>query len=161
MDMSSDDNKTIIRFVVLLIIVLICCIGFYFATKYLVNKDDNSSNETKEVEINNSVAIIGTMLNKNESEYYVILYDKSSNNSYTYQGVVSSYTSKSDSLKVYTVDLGNGLNKPYYDKENTNPKASELKDLRFGDITVIKVLNNKIVNAYESLDDIKNVWKLS
>ena len=153
--MSNEDDKTIIRFVIILVIVLLCCVGFYFATKYIVNKEENETNETKEVEINNDVAIIGTMLNKKDNEYYVLIFDNNSKDIYTYQMLLSQYKAKDNSLKVYTVDLGNALNKPYYDKDNTNPKATELKDLRFGDITLIKVENKKITNAYESVDEVK------
>ena len=162
MDMSNDDDKVIFRFIIILVVVLVSCVGIFFATKYLVKKEDTTKEETsKEVEIDNSVAIVGTMLNKKENEYYVIIYDKKSSDAYTYSSLVTSYSSKPEHLPVYTVDLSNGLNSKYYSKEETNPKDENLNDLRFGDITLIKVTNKSITNAYESIDEIKNVWKLS
>ena len=160
--MSNDDDKVIFRFIIILVVVLVSCVGIFFATKYLVKKEDTTKEETsKEVEIDNSVAIVGTMLNKKENEYYVIIYDKKSSDAYTYSSLVTSYSSKPEHLPVYTVDLSNGLNSKYYSKEETNPKDENLNDLRFGDITLIKVTNKSITNAYESIDEIKNVWKLS
>ena len=162
MDMSNDDDKVIYRFIIILVVVLISCVGIYFATKYLVKKEDATKEETtKEIEIDNSVAIVGTMLNKKENEYYVIIYDKTSSNAYDYISLVSTYKTKENHLPVYTVDLSNGLNSKYYSKEDTNPKADNINDLKFGDITLIKVVNKSITNAYESIDEIKNIWKLS
>ena len=86
MEMSNEEDKTIKRFVIIMIIVLVFCVAMYFATKYLVNKDSETSNETtNEVQINNDVAIVGTMLNKKDSEYFVILYNKNDENAYNYQ----------------------------------------------------------------------------
>ena len=153
--MSNEDDKTIKRFIIIMLIVLAFCVGMYFATKYLVDKDNTTEEETtNEVQINNDVAIVGTMLNKNDSEYFVLLYNKKDDKAYEYQSLVSSNKTK---LNIYTVDLGNGLNSKYYDKDNTNTKADNINDLRFGDITLIKVKEGKIINSYESLETIKSV----
>lgn len=138
-----------------MIIVLTFCVGMYFATKYLVEKDSDTTNEEEQtIKINNDVAIVGTMLNKNDSEYFVILYNKKDDKAYEYQSLVSENKTK---LNIYTVDLGNALNNKFYDKDNTNTKADNINDLRFGDITLIKVKDGKIINSYESLEQIKNV----
>lgn len=158
--MSEDENKTIIRFVVILVIVLIICVGIYFATKFLVNKDNpTEENTTKEVEINNSVAIIGTMLKKNEDNYYVILYNSKSDKVNEYKSLISTYN-KSKKLSLYTVDLGNALNNRYYSETDTNPISNNIQDLKYGDITLIKVNNGTITNAYESIETIKKELKL-
>lgn len=158
--MSEDENKTIIRFVVILVIVLIICVGIYFATKFLVNKDNpTEENTTKEVEINNSVAIVGTMLKKNEDNYYVILYNSKSDKVNEYKSLISTYN-KSKKLSLYTVDLGNALNNRYYSETDTNPISNNIQDLKYGDITLIKVNNGTITNAYESIETIKKELKL-
>ena len=162
--MSNDDDKTIIRFVVILIIVLIACVGIYFATKYLVNKDSDtnttdSSKNTNEVEINNSIAIVGTMLKKKEDNYYVLLYNGKSDEVSKYKSIISSYSNKTTPL--YTVDLSSGLNSKYYSENETNPVSTNLEELKYGNVTLIKVNKGIITNAYESIETIKQELKLS
>ena len=125
--MKDEESKVIIKFIVMLVIVLVICVGIYFITKNVVNKDSEKSdntNETTESTISYDSAIIGTMLNKKDKEYYVILYDKSKDDSYKYTQLISKYSSKKDKLPLYNVDLSNAMNKPYYTTEKTNPTAS-------------------------------------
>ena len=162
--MKDEESKVIIKFIVMLVIVLVICVGIYFITKNVVNKDSEKSdntNETTESTISYDSAIIGTMLNKKDSEYYVIVYDKKGNNATNYSIAASKYAAGKDTIPVYTLDLSNGLNSKYKSTEGTNPKASNLEDLRFGEITLLKISNGKITNAYESFDEINKIWKLS
>ena len=163
--MNNEDDKTIKRFIIILIIVLAITVGIYFLTKYAVKKDTTSSADSKssstDVSIDYTKCIVGNMLNKNESEYYVILYDSNDSNKSTYTDMVTNYAKEDKHLAVYTVDLSNKLNTKYYTVDKTNPISDNVNDLKFGDITVIKVKDGKITNAYESVKDIKKVWKLS
>ena len=142
-----------------LIIVIIGVVGIYLLTKYVVKKDNatnNSSNTEEKNYIDPNTAIVGTMLNKSSDAYYVIIYDKTKDNATTYYSLVSTYKAKDKALKVYTVDLSNSLNKKYIATDNkTNPKATNLEDLKFGEVTLLKVKNNKITEAYETTDAIK------
>ena len=160
----TDEDKTIRNFIIIFVIVLLLAVGAYYFTRYVVNKDNEGSkteeSETKEVEIDNSIAIVGTMLGKVESNYYVILYKSDDSKSGTYMGLVSKYQILPKAKAVYTVDLSNALNKDYYDKDNVNLKADNIKDLRFGDITVLEVKDGKIVKSYDTVEKIKKVWGL-
>ena len=161
--MKSDENKVIVKFIVTLIIVLVLCIGIFFLTKYVVNKDSekkDETSETSEATINYDSVIVGTMLNKKDKEYYVILYDKSKDDAYKYTQLVSKYSTKKDKLPLYIVDLSSAMNKPYYTNDKTNPISNNLSDLKFGDITVLKIKDGKITNAYETIDSINALWKL-
>ena len=157
-----DEDKAIRNFIIIFVIVILVVVGIYFFTKLVVNKEENSaSTETKEVEINNSVAIVGTMLGKAESNYYVILYRSEDEKVNEYVNVVSSYNAKDKKLALYTVDLSNSLNSKYYDKENIKLDATDINDLRFGDITLLEVKDGKIVKSYNSLETIKKAMKIS
>lgn len=161
--MNNEDDTIIKRFIIIMVIIILVAIGIYFFTKVVVKKDTSSttSDSTTSTSIDYTKAIVGTMLNKKDSEYYVILYSSASSDATTYKGLVTSYSALSGSLPVYTVDLSNALNTKYYDATNTNPTATNLNDLRFGNITVIKVKSSQITNAYESISAIKKVWKIS
>ena len=157
--MQNEETKTMKQFLITLIIVIIGVVGIYLLTKYVVKKDNatnNSSNTEEKNYIDPNTAIVGTMLNKSSDAYYVIIYDKTKDNATTYYSLVSTYKAKDKVLKVYTVDLSNSLNKKYIATDNkTNPKATNLEDLKFGEVTLLKVKNNKITEAYETTDAIK------
>lgn len=157
--MQNEETKTMKQFLITLIIVIIGVVGIYLLTKYVVKKDNatnNSSNTEEKNYIDPNTAIVGTMLNKSSDAYYVIVYDKTKDNATTYYSLVSTYKAKDKALKVYTVDLSNSLNKKYIATDNkTNPKATNLEDLKFGEVTLLKVKNNKITEAYETTDAIK------
>lgn len=157
--MQNEETKTMKQFLITLIIVIIGVAGIYLLTKYVVKKDNatnNSSNTEEKNYIDPNTAIVGTMLNKSSDAYYVIIYDKTKDNATTYYSLVSTYKAKDKALKVYTVDLSNSLNKKYIATDNkTNPKATNLEDLKFGEVTLLKVKNNKITEAYETTDAIK------
>ena len=163
--MNNEDDKIIKKFIILVIIVLLVAVGIYFLTKYAIKKDTTTSTDSTktstDVSIDYTKCIVGNMLNKNESEYYVILYDSNDSNKSTYTDMVTNYAKEDKHLAVYTVDLSNKLNTKYYTVDATNPISDNVNDLKFGDITVIKVKDSKITNAYESVKDIKKVWKLS
>ena len=157
--MQNEETKTMKQFLITLIIVIIGVVGIYLLTKYVVKKDNatnNSSNTEEKNYIDPNTAIVGTMLNKSSDAYYVIIYDKTKDNATTYYSLVSTYKAKDKALKVYTVDLSNSLNKKYIATDNkTNPKATNLEDLKFGEVTLLKVKNNKITEAYETTYAIK------
>ena len=157
--MQNEETKTMKQFLITLIIVIIGVVGIYLLTKYVVKKDNatnNSYNTEEKSYIDPNTSIVGTMLNKSSDAYYVIIYDKTKDNATTYYSLVSTYKAKDKALKVYTVDLSNSLNKKYIATDNkTNPKATNLEDLKFGEVTLLKVKNNKITEAYETTDAIK------
>ena len=159
-----EEDKTIRNFIIVFIIVLLLVVGIYFLTVF-INKDNESkteeTNTSSEVKIDYEKAIVGTMLQANNADYYVILYKSDDTKSSEYQSLVSNYKTNKDAKTVLTVDLSNALNSKYYDKDNTNYSSDNINDLRFGDITVLEVKNNKIVKSFDSVEKIKKEWKVS
>ena len=160
------EDKEIRNFIIIFIIVILLVVGIYFFTKFVVKKDSESTNNTEttqietEAKIDADVAIVGTMLKKADKEYYVIIYSNKDENYSEYANLEYQYKAKEKHLPVYFVDLSNALNKKYYDKDNQVLNATDVNDLRFGDISLLKVENGKITKTYNNVDDIKNVWKL-
>ncbi len=163
----NDDNKEIRNFIIIFIIVILAVIGIYFFTKNIVKKEENTSNtenkETtnKEVTMDTTAAIVGNMLNKQESDYYVILFKNDDENVGTYMNMKTEYNSSKNALPVYVVDLSSGLNSKFYDPNNINIKGNNVNDYRFGDITLLEIKNGSIFKYYTSVDEIKKVWKNS
>lgn len=159
-----EEDKAVRNFIIIFIIVLLLVVGIYFFTVF-INKDNESkteeTNTSSEVKIDYEKAIVGTMLQANNADYYVILYKSDDTKSSEYQSLVSKYKTNKDAKTVLTVDLSNALNSKYYDKDNTNYSSDNINDLRFGDITVLEVKNNKIVKSFDSVEKIKKEWKIS
>ena len=102
------------------------------------------------------------LLNRPEKEYYVLIYDKEDSDAVLYSSTMNSYSSKKDGLKIYYCDLGNKLNREYYNINNdnkSNPNAKSIKELDLGDLTLIKVEKGKITKYIEKYDSIKNELK--
>ena len=165
MNLDNTETKTVKQFIIILLIVVVIAGAIYLFTTKVVNKDDGSNNNSTNENttyIDPTKAIVGTMLNKGTDEYYVLIYDSTSEDASSYARLLTTYSSGKNVKATYTVDLSNPLNSKYVATDDkTNPTASNLNDLRFGKITLLKVKNNKITNAYESVDTIKKELKIT
>ena len=156
----TEEQKEIKKFILVLIGLIVIIFGIYLLSKLLI-KPSVKNYEYETGQINNTIAIVGTMLNKNEKEYYVLAYDTKSNNAAAYNTYAGYYTSsKENALKIYYLNLNNGLNKNYYVTENSNPKATSIKDLKMIDGTLLKIKDGKITKYIEGIDKIAEELKV-
>lgn len=148
---KTAEQEEIKKFIIVILVIILCVGGIYLVTRAFVTKDLFSSNEpeTEEVvpgTVNYEVAIMGQLLNRPYDEYYAVIYNQVEGDYIAEMtSLVYDYTNKEKHLHMYTIDLSNKLNESYYDAENVNVKAKKLKDIKVGDITLIKVKNGKIV----------------
>jgi hypothetical protein len=149
---QTAEQLEIRNFIIVILVVLLCVGCLYLATRLFVTKDlfdktkGTDTEETVKGSINYEVAIMGNMLQKADDEYYIAIYDQSDKGKYVADmlSLVFAYTSNEKHLPLYTVDLSNELNKGYYDPENVNVEAQAVKDMKVGDITLLKVKKGKI-----------------
>ncbi len=157
----SEEQNEIMRFIWILLIIIALIVGIYLFTRIFVTKDlfkkENSSETITPGTINSSNAIIGTMLNKKEEEYYVMMVDSSLPNAIYYTGLLNNYSRNENALKIYYVDLSNELNKKYLG--NTNNITEDLESFKVSTNTLIKVKNGKITASYTSEEDLEKVLK--
>lgn len=158
-NVNTDDEKLVVKFIVVLIIVSLIAVGFYFISKNIVkNRDDNivESNVT----ISYDKVNVGMIFNRPYDEYFVMVYDSSDNDAMIYSSLISKYSQKEDSLKIYYCDLSNKLNKEFVSSDGTtNSNAKSVSEFKFGQVTLIKVRNGKIVSYIENIDTIKSALK--
>ena len=155
---ESDESKEVKKFIIILLSIIVVVLAVYGITR-LVNKD-NDEDSTREVtagEIDYDIVSVGTLFNRADSEYYVIVYDGEDASAIYYSALMNKYMNKEKAIKVFFCDLANELNKKYYVGEDgsSNPKATKAGELAFKDLTLIKIKNGKIVKYLESLDTIK------
>lgn len=156
----SEEQMEIIRFIRILIIVVVLILGIYLITEIFVKEDSkNNENEITEGKINYDKTLIGSSLNKPEKEYYVLIYSSEDLRAAYYSGIASKYLQNKEHLRVYYADINNELNQDFYDKENVNLNVSNIKDLRVGDVALIKVKDGKITKALGTEEEIAKELK--
>lgn len=148
---KTEEQTEIKHFIIILIIIIILILGVYFFTRIFVTKDlkkEEQSTRNTTGDINYNTTIIGSMLNKPDKEYFVLIYDSKSPEAVYYSGLISSYSRNKEPLPVYTSDTNNELNKKYIDKNNVNIETTNLEDLKIGSLALVKVANGKIEKIY-------------
>lgn len=155
LNMNNDLEKLIKKFVILTVIVVGVVIGGYFLSQNIIDKRNNNLNEEITTgEISYDIATVGTLLNRPYKEYFVMVYNSEETDAVYYSSLITKYQSKKDSNKIYFCDLSNELNKKYY-SENNNLDVSDINEIRFGKITLLKIKKGKIDKFYDSVESIK------
>ncbi len=157
---QTEEQKEIKKFIIVLIGLILIIVGIYYFTRAFVTKDLFKSNTLEKQytngAINYEVAIVGNMLNKPQTEYYVMALNSENIEYSYYRTIASKYSSKEKALKVYFVDLNNALNEKYVAKEEEKSnKYTSLEELKLGEITLIKVKNGKVSKFITDIDSIK------
>ena len=100
--------------------------------------------------------MLGESFNRNEKEYLVLFYDRTNGEIYSsISSNLDKYNKDKKSLTIYTVDMSNGINSRYASEEsNTNPSSAS--DLKINGPTLIKFVNNKVMEYIEGTDNINN-----
>jgi len=163
-DTSSDDENVVKKLVVITVIIAILIAIVYGVTEIIKSKDETPDSNIQ-ASINYDKVSVGTILNRPYDEYYVLVYNSEDAKAVLYSTILTKYMKNSkekDYIKIYYCDLNNNLNNKYYNvgndnKSNTNVNAIE--DFDFGDLTLLKVKNNKVTKYLENLDEIKKILK--
>ncbi len=155
----SDEAREVRRFVIILFSIIILVLVVYGVTRLLKKDTNNQTDNTVTAgSIDYDKVSVGTMFNRDIKEYYVMLYDGEDSNAMLYSAIINKYMSSEKALKIYYCDLGNKLNSDYKitDSETSNPSASNINDVKFGDLTLVKIKNGKITKYIENIDTIKS-----
>lgn len=147
---NTTEQEEIKKFLIVVLVVLIGVGAIYlltrvFITKDLFQKEDPVVETVQEGKPDDSVTIMGQLLNRPYKEYYAIAYDQSKIEVlYEMMAIVESYNNVDKHLHIYSIDTSNVMNKDYYDPENVKLDAKTLEEVKLGDKTLIKVKNGKI-----------------
>ena len=157
---QTEEQKEMQKFFIVLIILVLIILGVYLCSKVFI-KPDIKEYEYTTGEINNEAISVGTLFSKNDSSYYVLAYDFNGNNASNYKNYASYYNNFSTKgIKIYYLDLSTVFNKPYYVNENSNPKATNIKDLKMIDGTLLLIKDKKISKYMEGIDNIFKELKI-
>lgn len=160
-DILHDDESEVKRFMITILIVVMIVLVMFVFTKYVINDGDIKISvfESLDGNINYNVASVGTMLGKADSEYYVYAYSSESRDSYSYQILAAAYAASYEegTLPIYHIDTNKYLNKSFLATEDKpeNVDAKTIEDISFGEISLLKIENGKIVKYLNTIEDIK------
>lgn len=153
----SEEQQEVIRFVIILVVIVAIVALAYLISSIVRSKNKYYYDEVTPGQINNNIVSVGTMFNRANEEYYVILYKEKDTAAAYYDSVVRTYTAKEGALQVYYCDLSNKLNEKYYAGKDgkVNSEAKTIEDVSFGDFTFVKIKKGKIVKYIEDIEKVK------
>lgn len=160
----SDDENEIKRFIFIILGIAVIMGIIYGITELVASKKDDDAVEVVKGSINYDKVSVGTLLNRPYDEYYVLVYDSESKEAVKYSAMMTTYKEKDeeDSLKIYYCDLGNSLNKKYYnvnEDNKSNKKAQKVEDFDFGDLTLLHIKDGKVSEYIEDYKTIQEKLK--
>ena len=147
--------KQLLTFIILIWVVL----GIFYGITVLVTNKKNNANRTDKVESKSNAKIdyekilAQNSLNQKETSYYVYAYTNNDENVSTYNNDLVSYKNKEGALKVYYVELDNAFNKNNFASESNFEDGKVI----YKATTLLKVENGKVVNSYETKEEITKI----
>lgn len=153
----SEDVSQIKNLIILFIIVILVCVGIYFLTDIMIKNESNTNDIVKDTEINYDIATIGTMFNRIEKEYYVLLFSNEKDGT-KLNNILDSYRSSDNYIKTYYVDLDSKFNSSALgDELIKEPKNSN--EVKVKGATLYKFNNGKIIECVSGVEEIINVFE--
>lgn len=151
--LDSDIGKLI-----KIIIGLFIIVGVFYLVTIIMNKKGIFDNgyvkpNSEETIISYDFIPIGTVFNRLNEDYYVIFADFYEESSYI-KSIIQKYEKKDKHIKLYKVDLNNGVNKSFI-SENTNPNVKKAKDIKVKNPTLIRITKHNNVKYIEDIEQIK------
>lgn len=153
---TKNDNE-IVKLIKIVLLVTIIMIIFYGITM-LVTKNrelstyENSGNSEKAV-IQYESIMLGTLLNRGEGTYYVLIEEKDDQRIVEYDNLIQLATAKEETPRFYTANLTDSFNKDYLAKEANI--TNNIDEFKVSGTTLIKVKDGKVADSYINCDEIK------
>ena len=144
------------------VIIAVCVIGFvlimFAFTKVKTGEWNFFTKEndiTYKAEIQSTKILCGSVLNRSDSEYFVLAYKLKEDSASLYESFLERYNQGTKALPLYKLDLSNSRNGICM--SDTVKISNNINELKFKEPTLIKVKNGKIVESYTTYDKIKSV----
>lgn len=141
------------------VVVIVCAflLVFYFITVLVKKNQKKTSTADTNVQatIQYSKIMVGEILNRSESDYFVLVQKEDDSYIDLYNSYLSIYSSKENALKTYTVDLSDIFNSNNIGEENV-VSGNNVSEYKFANTTLLKISNGSLVEVYDSSDSISS-----
>jgi len=152
-DRQYEGENVTAKKILIVIIVIAVMFGLFYLLTIGILKKQSKSSRTSNTSIQYSEIIAGESFTQNKKEYYVFFYNSNDEDVEENHSIISSYRDKKDALPLYTVDMGEGLNKNIRSEED-NSEASNASELKISKTTLLHIKDGK--NVEYITEDIKN-----
>lgn len=143
------------------IIITVCVLAFLFLmfafTKIKTgewNLFTRKNNITYTAEAQTTKILCGQVLNRTESEYFVLAYEMSEDEASLYESLLERYNNSSKKIPLHKLDLGNSRNNIC--KSDSLNISNDITKLKLSVPSLIKVKDGKITESYSDYEKIKN-----
>lgn len=151
----SEEQNEVKSFIKILVGLIIIFAILYFLSVKFVDKEKNLKRTNNPGKIQYDSIIIGTLLNRADSKYYVLVFDSEDVSSTYIVNKASLYKSSTNALPLYTADLSLELNKTFK-SDTSHYNKDSIDDISFKTTTLVMVKDGKITKFIENYDDIIN-----
>ena len=140
------------------LIILICVVLLfglmYFLTTRILSKEvtkKRKQSEVTESTIQYEKILAGESFTMEQEEYYVVYYDSTDTN---LSSTIATYQADKKDIKLYSVDLNDGMNKKYITDSDIN--TSSIENLKVKNPTLIHFKNKEVVDTITDENEIKD-----
>jgi len=134
---------------IVLVVVIFLALAYFFTDKIM-----QKENKVEEMNVTYNEAVIGNVLNKKDSAYYVLLYSSKTDKTANYDAIHNAYLESDSTVKLYYVDMNLKVNSAYL-SDVSNKEAKSLEELKIKDGTLLKIENGEIVGYYDTIGEIE------
>ena len=142
------------RVVIILLCVVLLFGLMYFLTTRILSKEvtkKRKQNEVTESSIQYEKILAGESFTMDQEEYYVVYYDSTDTE---LSKTISTYQSDKKDIKLYSVDLNDGMNKKYITDSDIN--TSSIENLKVKNPTLVHFKNKEIVDTITDENEIED-----
>ena len=144
----TEEQQEVKSFIKILIGLILILGLLYFLSAVVLDKGNKIKRTNNEGKVQYSNIYLGTLLNRADDEYYVLVFNSENITNHYIINKASDYQSSSKTA-LYTADLSLELNKGFLsDKSNYN--VDSVKDLKFKGTTLVKIKGGKITKFIEN-----------
>lgn len=148
----SDDVVKVRTLIILLLVIILISVGIYFLTDVMIKKENANETKVEDVTISYDIATVGTMFNRVEEEYFVLLYSNEEDGS-ELNSVLDTYRSSDNYIKTYYIDLDNKFNNHVLgDKLVIEPKNSN--EVMIKEATLYKIKKGIVIECISGVNKI-------
>lgn len=150
----SETNEMQKLIKIILIVIVFFLVFYGGAVLITKNREQKpNSNNTNPTTIQYDEIILSQLLKKTPSEYYVLAISKEDGNAGLYDLYLTTYKRKENALKVYKANIDHPFNKPFI-AQQSNFTLNSITDLKLKEVTLFKIKDGTIEQAYEGKDTI-------
>ena len=153
---NTVEQDEMTRMLKVLGIVVVAMVSFYLIFSIASGELFLGDNKKKEVNIQNTVILAGNSFNRQESSYYVLMYDFKKDDSVLYANIYDMFNQISNE-KMYIVDLSSKFNEKYITENASDINVDSNSTLKVINGTLLKIEGGKVTSKAAGVKEIETI----